>query len=88
MSHSGPAIEVHDLRKHYGSFEAVRGIEISLVLVGEHATDQAALRELSRQAAAGELTLRVAETFPPERAGEAHAKLEAGGVRGHLVIAF
>ena len=30
MSHSGPAIEVHDLRKRYGSFEAVRGIDISV----------------------------------------------------------
>jgi NADPH:quinone reductase len=30
----------------------------------------------------------VAETFPPERAAEAHRKLEAGGVRGRLLIAF
>ena len=30
MSHSGPAIEVHDLHKRYGEFEAVRGIDISV----------------------------------------------------------
>ena len=30
MSHSGPAIEVHDLHKRYGEFEAVRGIDITV----------------------------------------------------------
>jgi ABC-2 type transport system ATP-binding protein len=30
VSHSGPAIEVHDLHKRYGEFEAVRGIDISV----------------------------------------------------------
>jgi ABC-2 type transport system ATP-binding protein len=30
VSYSGPAIEVHDLRKRYGSFEAVRGIDIEV----------------------------------------------------------
>ncbi len=30
MSHSGPAIEVHDLHKRYGDFEAVRGIDIEV----------------------------------------------------------
>jgi hypothetical protein len=34
------------------------------------------------------LTLRVAETFAPERAGDAHRRLEAGGVRGRLLISF
>lgn len=68
--------------------ETERDIELKLVLVGEHATDQAALRELGRQAGAGVLTLRVAETFPPERAADAHRRLEAGGVRGRLLIAF
>ena len=68
--------------------ETERGIEVKLVLVGEHATEQQALRELSRLAGAGELTLRVAETFAPERAADAHRRLEAGGVRGRLVISF
>jgi ABC-2 type transport system ATP-binding protein len=30
VSHSSPAIEVHDLRKRYGSFEAVKGIDIEV----------------------------------------------------------
>ena len=68
--------------------ETERGIAVKLVLVGDYATNQAALRELSRQAGAGELTLRVAETFTPERAADAHRALEAGGVRGRLVISF
>ena len=36
----------------------------------------------------GRLTLRVAETFPPERAAEAQRKMAAGGTRGRLVIVF
>jgi NADPH:quinone reductase-like Zn-dependent oxidoreductase len=68
--------------------ETERDIEIKLVLVSSYATNQAALRELGARAGAGELTLRVAETFPPERAADAHRKLAAGGVRGRLLIAF
>ncbi len=30
MSHNSPAIEVHDLHKRYGEFEAVRGIDIEV----------------------------------------------------------
>jgi NADPH:quinone reductase len=68
--------------------ETERDIEIKLVLVSSYATNQAALRELGARAGAGELTLRVAETFPPERAADAHRKLAAGGVRGRLLIVF
>ena len=68
--------------------ETERGIDIKLVLVGAYATNQPALRELSRQAGAGELTLRLAASFAPERAADAHRALEAGGVRGRLVISF
>ncbi len=68
--------------------ESERAIAIKLVLVNDYATNQEALRELSRQAGEGELTLRVAETFAPERAADAHRALEAGGVRGRLVITF
>ena len=34
------------------------------------------------------LALRVAATFPPERAAEAHRLMEAGGLRGRAVIVF
>jgi NADPH2:quinone reductase len=90
----GPAItpavrdggQLAAVRPFHGSSE--RGITIKQVLVGDYATNQKALRELVRQAGAGQLTLRVAETFAPERAADAHRKLERGGVRGRLVITF
>jgi NADPH:quinone reductase len=34
------------------------------------------------------LGLRVAETYPPERAGDAQRRMEAGGLRGRAVIVF
>lgn len=68
--------------------ESERGIDIALALVGDYATNQQALRELSRQAGAGELTLRVAGSYPAEEAAQAHRRLEAGGVRGRLLITF
>jgi len=39
-------------------------------------------------AEAGTLTLRVARVLPAEQAPEAHRRLEAGGVRGRLVLRF
>ena len=48
--------------------------------------DGAALAGLSGLAAAGKLTLRVADTYPLEEAGRAHARLEAGRLRGRLVL--
>ncbi|MEW2528627.1 NADP-dependent oxidoreductase [Streptomyces sp. NPDC047071] len=50
------------------------------------AADGAALGQLSALAAAGRLTLRVADTLPLARAAEAHARLAAGGLRGRLVL--
>lgn len=70
------------------SGESERGIAIHEVHVTEHAQDQASLERLGKLVAEGKLTLRVAETFPPERAGEAHERLAAGGVRGRLVVVF
>ena len=68
--------------------DAERGITVHRVLVSEYAKNQPALDKLAAAVAAGKLTLRVAETFPPERAADAHRKLAAGGVRGRLVIVF
>lgn len=61
----------------------VRGIRVLPVYI--HA-DGAALAGLSRLAAAGKLTLRVADTYPLAKAVQAHERLEAGGVRGRLVL--
>ena len=47
-----------------------------------------ALDRLGHLVAEGRLTLRVAETFPPERAADAQRKMSAGGIRGRLVIVF
>jgi NADPH:quinone reductase len=65
---------------------AERGIAIHLVLVGDHARNRGKLDRLRKLAEDGALTLRVARTVPPEQAPEAHRALEAGGVRGRLVI--
>jgi NADPH:quinone reductase len=68
--------------------EPERGIRVHHVRVSDYAQNQEALRGLSTLAAHGGLRLRVAETFPPEQAADAHRKLAAGGVRGRLVIVF
>jgi len=65
-----------------------RGITIEPVWVSSYLQNQEALDRLGHLAARGKLTLRVAETFPPERAGDAQRKLTAGGIRGRLVIVF
>jgi NADPH:quinone reductase len=68
--------------------ETERGITISLVLVGSHLHEGARLAELADLAAKGVLTLRIAEVLPAGQAAEAHRRLEAGGVRGRLVLTF
>jgi len=68
--------------------ETERDIAIHQVQVSRYAENQAALAGLGDLVSQGKLTLRVAETFTPERTGEAHEKLAAGGVRGRLVIVF
>ncbi|MGZ4508441.1 MAG: quinone oxidoreductase family protein [Blastococcus sp.] len=65
-----------------------RGLRVFPTLVRKVAEDRAALDRLREQAEAGVLTLRVAATFPAEQAAEAHRRLEAGGVRGRLVLVF
>jgi NADPH:quinone reductase len=65
-----------------------RGIAIEPVRVMSYLQNQEALEGLGRLVAEGRLTLRVAETFPPEQAAEAQRKMAAGGTRGRLVIVF
>jgi NADPH:quinone reductase-like Zn-dependent oxidoreductase len=65
-----------------------RGIRIEPVLVSDDFERAEALRELAYLLGAGRLTPRIASTYPIERASEAHARLEAGGVRGRLVLTF
>jgi NADPH2:quinone reductase len=65
-----------------------RDITIRLVLVGQHLHEGRRLAELADLAAAGVLSLRVAEALPASAAAQAHRRLEAGGVRGRLVLTF
>ena len=65
-----------------------RGIRVEPVMVRRHLHDGAVLAQLAGLAVAGSLTLRVSDVVPAERAAEAHARLEAGGTRGRLVLSF
>lgn len=65
-----------------------RGITWHPVRVRDYAENRAALDRLREQVEKGEVTLRVADGIPADRAAEAHRRLEAGGVRGRLVITF
>jgi NADPH:quinone reductase-like Zn-dependent oxidoreductase len=46
------------------------------------------LSQLSALAEQGRISLRVADVFDASRAADAHHKLDAGGVRGRLVLTF
>jgi len=65
-----------------------RGIDIRPVLVFEVLQRTDWLEELRGRAARGVLTLRVAATFPPERAADAHRLMDACGLRGRALIVF
>ena len=65
-----------------------RGIRFTTTFVRSYDGEWEKLDRLRAQVEAGVLTLRVADTFPPERGWEAHKRLEAGGTRGRLVIRF
>ncbi|WP_067672093.1 NADP-dependent oxidoreductase [Nocardia miyunensis] len=71
-----------------GTVESQRGIDVHYVMVIDSVHDSATLQELSRLASEGVLTLRVAQTFPATEAADAHRLLEAGGVRGRIVLTF
>ena len=61
----------------------VRGVRVQEPLVEP---DGRALEEIAKLAGCGALKVIVHETFPLERAAEAHDRLERGGVKGKLVL--
>jgi NADPH:quinone reductase-like Zn-dependent oxidoreductase len=65
-----------------------RDLRVFPVMVRDYAENAEALDRLREQVEKGELTLRVAATLPAAEAAEAHRRLEAGGVRGRLVLTF
>lgn len=67
---------------------AASGVALSYAFVHEYDGRPDKLDKLGRLAATGRISLRVAGVFPPEQAAEAHRRLEAGGVRGRLVLEF
>ena len=65
-----------------------RGITFHPVFVRNYAREQAKLDRLRQQVEDGQVTLRVARSFPPSRRRRPTAGLEAGGTRGRLVLEF
>jgi NADPH:quinone reductase-like Zn-dependent oxidoreductase len=82
--------------KDGGAFTSVRGfqgvptrdIKFTTTFVREYALERDKLDRLRQLVDDGKLTLRVAATYKPEQAAEAHRRLEAGGTRGRIIIAF
>ena len=64
------------------------GIHVRRVQIADVIERTGWLGELAALAAEGLLALRVAQTFPPERAGDAHRLMEGGGLRGRALIVF
>jgi NADPH:quinone reductase-like Zn-dependent oxidoreductase len=65
-----------------------RGIDFHRTQVRDYNHRADLLDRLRRQVEDGRITLRVAMTYPPERAAEAHRRLESKGTRGRLVLAW
>ena len=65
-----------------------RGIAFHRTSVRDYNHRADLLDRLRQQVEDGVITLRVAATYRPEQAAEAHRRLEAGGTRGRLVIVF
>lgn len=79
-----------------GGFATVRGwagpserdVVIHHTWVRDYLRAYDRLDRLGRQVEEGAITLRVAQTFTAEQAGDAHRMLQAGGIRGRLVVTF
>jgi NADPH:quinone reductase-like Zn-dependent oxidoreductase len=88
--HAIPAVRdggrIATVRGYQGRDE--RGITFYPVRVRDYAREQAKLDRLREQVEAGQVTLRVAQTFPADQAPDAHRTLEAGGTRGRLILEF
>ena len=65
-----------------------RGLRVMPVSVRSYGEERDKLDGLREMVERGAITLRVAETYPADRAADAHRRLEAGGTRGRLVLRF
>ena len=85
---------VIDAVRDGGAFTAVRGfkgepqrsINFSQTFVRNYDGEFEKLNQLRKLVDDQKLTLRVASTYKPDNVSAAHARLEAGGTRGRLVI--
>lgn len=66
----------------------VRGIRVLPVRVSEYAARADLLDELRERVERGAFAPCTAEELPAEEAARAHERLEAGGLRGRIVLAF
>src|ERR1700759_535596 len=89
---AGPAVRdggrIATVRGYEGPARAERDVTFHPVFVRTYAQEQGKLDRLRQQAESGQVTLRVARTFPADQAPEAHRILEAGGTRGRLILEF
>ncbi|WP_138418817.1 NADP-dependent oxidoreductase [Sinomonas gamaensis] len=65
-----------------------RGIRVRSLNVRQRATDHAAITRLRDLVNQGVLALRVGAVLPAVKAPEAHRLLDAGGVRGRIILEF
>jgi NADPH:quinone reductase-like Zn-dependent oxidoreductase len=65
-----------------------RGIEVKAIMVSTVLERTDWLEQLRQSASAGRLQLRVAAEYPPEQAAQAQRMMDAGGLRGRVVIVF
>ena len=66
--------------------ERERGVTLHPIWVGDYDGRRDKLDELRQKVEDGTLTLRVADVLQMEQAAEAHRRMQAGGVRGRIVI--
>lgn len=74
------------LRMYNGVGE--RGVRFVPIRSKMHSEEREKLDQLRQLVEEGKLTVRVAGVYPKERAREAHRRLDAGGIRGRLVLEF
>jgi NADPH:quinone reductase-like Zn-dependent oxidoreductase len=68
--------------------DGTRELRVTPVWVRSYVQELEKLDQLRELVEQGAVTLRVAETYPAAQAVDAHRRLEAGGVRGRLVLTF
>jgi NADPH2:quinone reductase len=68
--------------------ETERGIVVRQVMVAEALKRTEWLEDLRQLASEGRIPLRVVGEYPPDRVAEAQQVMDAGGLRGRVVIVF